>query len=142
MRKAWIRWSMVAGLAGSLALTAVSVNADDSAKIDFTNYCASCHGADGAGNGPVADQLKSKPTDLTALSKNNDGQFPYLNLRSVIDGSPNASAIRAHGSAEMPVWGNVFRAETGIVFGREGGSYALSKAKILNIVDYIASIQK
>ena len=142
MSKAWISWAMAAGLAGTLTFTAVSANADDIAKTDFVNYCASCHGVDGAGNGPMAAELKGKPTDLTSLSKENDGHFPYLKLRRVIDGSSDAGNIRGHGSREMPVWGNVFRAEAGMAQGRQGGSYALAKARIQNIVDYIAGIQK
>ena len=142
MSKAWNSLAMTAGLASALTLTAIGANADDIAKQDFVNYCASCHGADGSGNGPMAAELKGKPTNLTTLSKNNDGHFPYLELRSVIEGSSNASNIRAHGSREMPVWGNVFRAETGMVQGRQGGSYALAKARIQNIVDYLADIQQ
>lgn len=142
MSQATSNWAMAAGLAGALTFTAVSAIADDGTKTDFVNYCASCHGADGAGNGPMAAELKGKPTDLTALSKNNDGNFPYLQLRDVIDGSSDTGNIRSHGSREMPVWGNVFRAETGLVQGRQGGSYAIAKARIQNIVDYIANIQQ
>jgi len=138
----WNRWAMTTGLLGALTFTALSANADDIAKQDFVNYCASCHGADGSGNGPMASELKTKPTNLTTLSKDNDGHFPYLSLRDSVAGTSNASNIRAHGSQEMPVWGNVFRAETGMVQGRQGGSYALAKARIQNIVDYIADIQQ
>ena len=142
MSKARTGWAMAAGLASALTFTALSANADDIAKQDFVNYCASCHGTDGSGNGPMASELKTKPTNLTTLSKNNGGHFPYLSLRDSVAGTSNSSNIRAHGSREMPVWGNVFRAETGMVQGRQGGSYALAKARIQNIVDYLAEIQQ
>ena len=38
--------------------------------------CASCHGATGKGNGPVAASLKHPPADLTLISKKHDGTFP------------------------------------------------------------------
>ena len=68
----------------------------------YVNYCASCHGLNGKGNGPVAPALKFQPTDLTVLSKNNDGKFPTAHVLSVLQfGGP------AHGTADMPVWGTV-----------------------------------
>ena len=33
----------------------------------FEFYCATCHGRDGKGAGPVAGALKTRPADLTAL---------------------------------------------------------------------------
>ena len=42
----------------------------------YINYCASCHGVDGRGNGPAAAARRMPPTDLTVLSKNNHGVFP------------------------------------------------------------------
>ena len=42
---------------------------------NFRNYCAPCHGRDGAGHGPVAPALKVAPADLTKLSAKNNGVF-------------------------------------------------------------------
>src|SRR3972149_9167430 len=42
----------------------------------FMAYCATCHGADARGNGPVAPALKTQPPDLTLISKRNNGKFP------------------------------------------------------------------
>jgi mono/diheme cytochrome c family protein len=145
MKKAWLSSVARAGIIGGAVLAATCVTAEDQvnpgeqAKIDFVNYCASCHGVGGTGDGPVAKELKSQPSDLTVLTKNNDGHFPYLRLLRVIegDGSSSERYLRAHGSREMPVWGEVFR--------REGGSctsYADAQAKIMNIVGYIAFIQQ
>lgn len=65
-------------------------------------FCASCHGVDGKGQGPVASQLKNQPTDLTALSKNNNYQFDKKRLKTIIDGR---SMPQSHGTSDMPVWG-------------------------------------
>lgn len=71
----------------------------------FMNYCASCHGSDGRGNGPVASSLKVPPNDLTQLSKNNDGKYPARRIAAVLQFGLSAPA---HGTALMPVWGPVF----------------------------------
>lgn len=75
-----------------------------SGKQMYGNYCAPCHGVDGRGHGPVAAALKSTPTDLAVLSKNNHGKFPDTHIVSVLQ---NGMEIPSHGSAEMPVWGPI-----------------------------------
>lgn len=72
----------------------------------FGQYCASCHGLSGKGDGPLATTLKKPPADLTQISKKADGIFPHAKVRQFIDGE---RAVRAHGSREMPVWGKEFR---------------------------------
>lgn len=71
----------------------------------YTSYCAPCHGADARGNGPVAPALKTPPPDLTGLAKANHGKYPDTHVVSVLN---FGSEVRAHGSAEMPVWGTIF----------------------------------
>ena len=39
-------------------------------------YCATCHGAEGRGDGPTAEIMTLQPADLTALSAANAGVFP------------------------------------------------------------------
>jgi mono/diheme cytochrome c family protein len=70
----------------------------------FTSYCAPCHGADARGNGPAARALKSQPTDLTALARMNHGKYPDTHVISVLQ---FGLEIPAHGSSDMPVWGNI-----------------------------------
>ncbi|MFZ0746991.1 MAG: c-type cytochrome [Terracidiphilus sp.] len=70
----------------------------------FTSYCAPCHGVDGRGDGPAATALKVPPTDLTGLCKKNHGRFPDTHIVAVLQ---FGSAVPAHGSAEMPVWGTI-----------------------------------
>ncbi len=70
-----------------------------SGAVLYRRYCASCHGLRGTGDGPVADLLVVRPTDLTRLTSSES------QLMRQIDGR---SAIRAHGTAQMPVWGEVF----------------------------------
>jgi mono/diheme cytochrome c family protein len=74
-------------------------------KAMYTSYCAPCHGAEGRGNGPVAPALTTQPTDLSRLAKANHGKYPETHILSVLRFGTD---VRAHGSAEMPVWGSVF----------------------------------
>ena len=64
--------------------------------------CATCHGADGKGNGPLGAKLRTKPADLTTLAKRNNGVFSSDALYKMIDGR---EATRTHGGVEMPIWG-------------------------------------
>ena len=45
----------------------------DIGRTEYQSSCASCHGVDGKGMGPVADALKTKPADLTTMTKKNNG---------------------------------------------------------------------
>jgi len=70
----------------------------------FVNYCAPCHGADARGHGPVAPALKTPPTDLTLLTRNNHGKYPDSHIAVVLQNGPE---IPAHGTAQMPTWGPI-----------------------------------
>jgi len=43
---------------------AITEDARDKARDIFTQRCATCHGADGHGNGPAAANLKPRPIDF------------------------------------------------------------------------------
>ena len=72
----------------------------------YKTWCASCHGADGKGAGPVASALKKAPPDLTQLAKKNAGKFPLEHVREYIDGR---NKVDAHGTREMPIWGDALQ---------------------------------
>jgi mono/diheme cytochrome c family protein len=95
-------------------------------------YCASCHGADGKGRGPVAAALKAVPADLTTIARRNGGRFPRARLTAFV--SSGELAVAAHGSQGMPVWGPIFR-------GLDP-SEVRTTMRIDNLVVYIESIQE
>src|ERR1700688_2490001 len=72
----------------------------------FRTYCAVCHGVNGKGAGPAADALKKAPVDLTQLTARNNGKYPEDRVAQTIAGG---GQVGAHGSAEMPVWGDLFK---------------------------------
>jgi mono/diheme cytochrome c family protein len=127
-------------LTGCLFLVLAGLNtmasaqeAQDVGKTEFNRHCASCHGLDGKGKGWVAKMLTAQPSDLTQLSKANEGRFPFFKIQKVIDGR---EAIVAHGKREMPVWGARFSEHT------SGPAAATTvRGHILELLIYLNSIQ-
>lgn len=96
----------------------------------FRAYCASCHGKDGKGNGPVAPSLKATVPDLTIIAVSNGGNFPVARMKRIIMGE---GMIASHGSREMPIWGPVFhQVEEDVDRGN---------VRVENLVTYLESIQ-
>lgn len=93
-------------MAQKIKIVPVTPTAPGDGKNMYVNYCASCHGTDGKGNGPAATALKDAPTDLTRLAANHKGVFPEDSVKSYIKGT---DAVSAHGTRDMPVWGVVFK---------------------------------
>jgi mono/diheme cytochrome c family protein len=103
---------------------------DIAGAASFKAYCTVCHGTSGRGDGPAASALKTPPADLTQISKRHGGTYPALTVRMTITGD---SAMPAHGTAEMPMWGPVFRSV-------EGDSATALRVK--NLVDYLETLQQ
>jgi mono/diheme cytochrome c family protein len=98
----------------------------------FELYCASCHGRDGAGRGPVAASLRTAPADLTTLSQRNGGTFPRPRVLAFVEGTSRQAG--AHGTSDMPIWGTTFKAlET---------SDARVRLRLVNLVAYVESLQR
>jgi mono/diheme cytochrome c family protein len=97
----------------------------------FRTYCASCHGVTGRGDGPAAEELRRRPADLTQFATKNGGVFNAALLHRVIDGR----TVKAHGTMEMPVWGDAFK-------WRHGLPEEAIKARIEAIVRYVESMQE
>jgi mono/diheme cytochrome c family protein len=128
-----ILWSMVATAAAAQTgprrappLTLPSLTGRQA----FDNYCATCHGADGRGRGPMAASLRTPPADLTTLARRAGGTFPREQVMAYVDGS--GRALPSHGPAEMPLWGGIFRWLD---------SEASTRARLATLVAYVASLQ-
>ena len=88
-------------LSQSVALGATA----NSGKKMYVQYCSSCHGRVGRGDGKVSEFLKLKVPDLTILRKNNKGVYPADLVILAIDGR---RTIRGHGEPKMPGVGRSF----------------------------------
>ena len=108
----------------------VSSTSPASGKDMFSTYCAVCHGADGKGGGPAAAALKTQPANLTELTFKNGGTFPELRVtQTLFEG-----AISAHGSREMPIWGDLFKS-------LDSGKRTMAQMRVANLTAYIKSLQ-
>jgi hypothetical protein len=74
--------------------------------------------------------LKTGPSDLTQISRAHGGKYPFLKVAHFIDGE---QPVPSHGSREMPIWGRIFRWQTGEL-GARSDTYALAQ--------YIETIQQ
>jgi mono/diheme cytochrome c family protein len=100
----------------------------------YISYCAACHGVYGRGNGPVAVQLGKQPADLSALSKNNGGQFPAEHVMAVLQFGASRST---RGPRRMPVWGPIL---ADLDTGYPGQN--IGTLRIINLRRYLESIQR
>lgn len=103
--------------------------AASNAQAMYDGYCAPCHGKDGKGTGPAAKALAKAPADLTTIAARNNGTFPEVKVKRYIEG---ADEVAAHGSRDMPMWGDLFRS-----LNRDT---AMIRVQALN--DYIKGMQR
>jgi mono/diheme cytochrome c family protein len=126
------KWT--AALAGLLLVfgTAASAGANDVAqgRQMYLEYCGSCHGLTGEGDGPVARALSTPPANLRRLSERFGNPLPEDQVARFIDGR---TEVKAHGPRDMPVWGARFYAET--------HNESEVRARIAKLVAYLQSIQ-
>ena len=99
----------------------------------YTTYCASCHGREGKGDGPVSLVLTVKPADLTVLAAKNGGTFPTDSIYAYIDGRQD---VQAHGPRTMPVWGNIWSEREGEPVRQEEVDQ-----RIKELVEFLRTIQ-
>ncbi len=98
-------------------------------------YCATCHGPSGKGDGSIAQALRTPPSDLTKIAERRDGRFPVADIMTFIDGR---AAVVAHGDREMPVWGERF-AEA--AHGSTKDKDVTVNSKLRALIEYLQSIQ-
>jgi mono/diheme cytochrome c family protein len=128
-------WSMFAlGTALSVSQPALSADNDVSeGHRYFVRYCASCHGQDGLGDGPVAKSLSRPPANLRKLGDKYGMPLPAHRIAELIDGR---DTTRAHGNHDMPVWGErLYELGQG-----EKGESGIGEV-IAKIIAYLGTIQ-
>lgn len=103
----------------------------------FLQYCATCHGMDATGNGPMAPAMVVQPPDLTALAAENGGIFPTTRVVWRIDGR---DPLVAHGS-DMPVFGDFFLGDD-TPLKAPSGQPIMTSRMIADLVVYLEGIQR
>ena len=106
---------------------------------EYRISCQNCHGEGGKGDGPMMELLTKKPSDLTTLAKNNEGEYPFVKIYQMIDGRV---AVPGHGDREMPIWGARYAEEDYERYGTAFGAEDVVRGRILQLVYYIQSLQE
>jgi hypothetical protein len=105
-------------------------------ELEYQNSCAICHGAEARGNGIMSKYLTVKPANLRRLTLTPGGNFPFWEVYRKIDGQ---FEIRGHGTRDMPIWGDRFRAQAG---GDNKSAQTQAAGRILSLVFYLQHIQE
>lgn len=129
-----ISWLAGLALAGA-ALPALAQDAKTGADL-YRVHCATCHGAEATGEGPMAGVLVIKPTNLTALAASNGGVFPTERVVKRIDGR---DPLVSHGSP-MPVYGFFFEGNDTAI-KTDSGQPILTSGPIVDLLAYLQSLQ-
>ena len=148
MIKCGVKWLIITNLTAGFAAAAQAEDFDIG-KSEFQSSCASCHGTDAKGKGPISDQLKIPPSDLTMLAKNNNGVFPTNAVYETIYG---LKTIPAHGTREMPIWGERFNPIMNsphivdptydVLDASRELRQVVVRTRILAVIDYLSRIQQ
>lgn len=125
-------------LIGLLILFPAAALAQDASQGEtiFQFHCATCHGLEGTGNGPMAGALLVQPTNLTQLTANNDGSFPITRVIMRIDGR---DPLVSHGSS-MPIFGDFFEGYD-IALKTETGQPIMTSKPIVDLMAYLETLQ-
>lgn len=101
----------------------------------YAEFCASCHGLKGRGDGPVAASAQAAVPDLVGLARRHGGKFPTEEVHRFVDGR---SVPRAHGTVQMPVWGREF-----LGFDADDATHRRRVAELIDrLVEYLRAIQE
>jgi mono/diheme cytochrome c family protein len=127
--------------AAQAAQAAQSVGADLGRR-EFEDNCATCHGMEARGDGPMRPFLARPPSDLTRLAQRHGGTFPRSLIADLIDGR-GMTGPGPHGTRDMPVWGRVYREQSeaqtrGTPFPPEWSV----RGRITALVDYLQTLQQ
>jgi mono/diheme cytochrome c family protein len=129
-------------VAAALLLSSVVGDAcagEPSGAREYGQNCARCHGADGKGSGPDANEKPGyHAADLTQIARQNGGKFPRRKIYDIIDGGKRLPG-HYNFNSPMPLWGLGFQLK-GKEYSEE--SEATVKRRIDALVDYLESIQQ
>ncbi|QDC09020.1 cytochrome c [Oceanicola sp. D3] len=131
-----MKWMMITATA---ALVAGMAQAQDvhEGRLLYERHCATCHGLDADGQGPMAPALVLQPVNLTELSLNNSGTFPMARVVKRIDGR---DPLVSHGSP-MPVYGELFDGDD-TPLKAETGQPIMTSRPVADLVEYLKKLQK
>jgi mono/diheme cytochrome c family protein len=101
----------------------------------YVQFCASCHGSTGKGDGPVSSSFGVEVPDLTLIARRHGGKYPRDLVLRIIDGR---HTLTAHGTRVMPVWGE----DLGRVNIGDPNAEAIAGTVLLRLADYVWLLQR
>ena len=104
----------------------------------YAKNCATCHGADANGKGPMSPVLLVQPSDLTTLTTRHGGKFPIMRVVARIDGR---DPLVSHGS-EMPIFGDFFEGVQNVALKAETGQPILVSQPVADLVAFLRQLQE
>jgi len=152
MKKYYSRYNNLQIILGLFLLLALSITLPSTALAEsdsyeetvsagnrtFNRFCSICHAKDAKGNGPYTSNLNVTPPNLRKLSEANNGIFPWIKMYQIIDGTVITDA---HGSKEMPIWGELFDISNWDSSYSEY-SKTLTRGRIFELLVYMEYIQE
>jgi mono/diheme cytochrome c family protein len=108
----------------------ISYTAPTSGAEMYKSYCAACHGTEGKGDGPAVEFLKTPPPDLRMLAQHNQGKYPADHVAMTLR---LGTRSRAHGTSDMPLWGELFRTVD--------VNQSLGELRVKNLTNFVESMQ-
>jgi mono/diheme cytochrome c family protein len=122
-----------------LVIARVAAHAEDFSSYTgaqlYARFCASCHGAQGHGDGVVAGSMRVMVPDLTRIARRQGGKFPDLQIRKIIDGR---KTLPPHGTRDMPVWGFEFESQN----AHKAQPQHSTEQMIARLTEYIRGLQQ
>lgn len=109
----------------------------DEGGVLFRQNCATCHGIEARGTGPMAEILAINAPDLTLLSARNGGTFPTVQVIERIEGE---TIPLAHGGP-MPIFGMSLTGPS-VAVDLPDGAVVSTSAPILAIVEWLMDNQR
>lgn len=104
----------------------------------YLDYCASCHGERGKGDGPAAEGLGKAPADLTRIAARNGGTFERVKVMSTIDGYTR----RGDRSSVMPELGVALQDGPLVLVDTGEGVMTPTPVNLVALADYLESLQE
>ena len=137
-----IGFALGLGLLAPGTVLAQSRTGVEMGRTEFISHCATCHGIDGLGDGPMRPFLARPPSNLSTLAIRNRGVYPRLAVSEIIDGR-GIEGPGPHGTRDMPIWGQVYRDESqqqlrGTPFPPEWSV----RGRIMALVEYLETLQQ
>lgn len=103
----------------------------------YADYCASCHGVSGKGDGPAAEGLGKAPADLTGIAARNGGTFPTVEVMSTIDGYTR----RGDRTSVMPELGIALQEGPLVMVETGEGVMTPTPANLVALANYLKGLQ-